>query len=45
MTVTNQDGKPVATYERLMMVAKEWPPPTATLRLRRNDVVVTTKSS
>jgi hypothetical protein len=24
--VTNQDGKPVATYELLTLVAKEWPP-------------------
>ena len=24
--VTNQDGKPVATYDVLTLVAKEWPP-------------------
>ena len=26
-TVTNQDGKPVATYDVLTLVAKQWPPP------------------
>jgi oxepin-CoA hydrolase / 3-oxo-5,6-dehydrosuberyl-CoA semialdehyde dehydrogenase len=25
-TVTNQDGKPVATYDLLTLVAKQWPP-------------------
>jgi oxepin-CoA hydrolase / 3-oxo-5,6-dehydrosuberyl-CoA semialdehyde dehydrogenase len=26
VTVTNQDGKPVATYDLLTLVAKKWPP-------------------
>jgi oxepin-CoA hydrolase/3-oxo-5,6-dehydrosuberyl-CoA semialdehyde dehydrogenase len=26
VAVTNQDSKPVATYDLLTMVAKEWPP-------------------
>jgi oxepin-CoA hydrolase / 3-oxo-5,6-dehydrosuberyl-CoA semialdehyde dehydrogenase len=26
VSVGNQDGKPVATYELLTLVAKEWPP-------------------
>ena len=30
--VTNQDGKPVATYDVLTLVAKQWPPPAAAPR-------------